>query len=344
MTAHTISILTLLVGCTQEREDLPDWSEGYETTETTIDTTVGAYLKLSTPNDVGYDTITHPDGNWTSDCSVETDGSLDDYQEMTCYIEIEELDLYASSFQFGIEASGCDYVAWSHYMYEAWRVGIGATEVSYEIDKDGNIIDGVSTEDGVPYCPFNYNFWNSDHPNCCTGSYDLTITDSGEGKTVSYEDLSWGNKPWACYSGAAFIDPDANLGDDGWPLGHIVLTNQAYYSKDIIFDALAERFYTNVNLSNHYEPADHDGAAPAGITGIYAQPNYVIQCLDHAEEELARIEFVVREWNTEAEFALEETGDPDAEGSEPVSDSPLNDRLDWADATPGSVVYIGNAQ
>ncbi len=56
-----------------------------------------------------------------------------------------------------------------------------------------------------------------------------------------------------------------------------------------------------------------------------------MQCLDHAEEELARIDFVVREWNTEDEFALAETGDPDEEGDEPKSDSPLNDRLDWSD-------------
>ena len=64
---------------------------------------------------------------------------------------------------------------------------------------------------------------------------------------------------------------------------------------------------------------------------MYSQPTYVQQCLDHAEEELARIDFIVREWNTEDEFDLAETGNPDQEGAEPESNSPLNDLQDWSD-------------
>jgi hypothetical protein len=344
MTAPRLSILVLLLGCGQERTDLPDWSEGFESTDSTVDTSIGAYLRVSTPDDVGYKTITHPINDWVSGCVVQTDGSMEDYQELTCYIEIEELNLYASSFQYGIEASGCDYVAWYHYMYEAWRVGTGAAEVSYEIDEDGNVVNEVNSILGVPYCQYNYYYWNIDHPNCCTGSYDLSITDQVSGKTETYSGLSWGGKPSQCYSGAAFTDLEGIFNDEGWPMGHIVLTSQSYYSHDFTWEPLSEKFFSYVNLANHYDPDDHDGSMPAGLAGEYAQPTYVLQCLDHAEEELARIELVVREWNEEAEFALEEAGDPESEGSEPVSGSPLNDRADWADATPGSVVYVQSNQ
>lgn len=334
MMALRLTTLALLVGCSQDREALPDWSEGYESTSDTgtdITPSVGAYLQLSTSSDVGYDTITHPDGDWTSACAIETDGSLTDYQQQTCYIEVKELDLYASSFQYTIAASGCEYVSWEHYMYEAWELGSGPAEVSYSIDEKGNITDEVNSLDGVPYCEYNYYYWDASSPNCCTGSYTLTINDEQSGKSSVFNNLSWGDRPWECYSGAAFIDPEAIFNDSGWPMVHIVRTNMEYYSKPFAFEPLSEKFFTNLNLANHYDPEDHAEGAPPGHTGIYSQPTYVLQCLDHAREELARIDFIVREWNTEDEFALAETGDPDEEGAEPTSNSPLNDLLDWSD-------------
>ena len=335
---------TVLSGCSTERGDLPDWSEGYETTDSVTAPATGAYLKISTPTDLGYETLTHPDGDWVSECVVATGGTFTDYQQLTCYIEVKELDLYASSFEFSLEGSGCDYVAWNHFMYEAWEVGIGETEVYYEIDVDGSILNEQNSYEGRAYCPYNYYFWNVDAPNCCVGEYNLTIYDHRTDETESYKGLSWDGRPSQCYSGAAFIDPDAIFSDDGWPMAHIVLTNGEYYTTNFAWDPLSTNFFTNVNLANHFVAADHDDKMPAGHAGQYAQTTYAAQCLDHAEEELARIDVIVREWNEEAEFLLEETGDPETEGTEPVSGSPLNDRNDWADATPGSQVYIRDAQ
>ena len=95
-------------------------------------------------------------------------------------------------------------------------------------------------------------------------------------------------------------------------------------------------------LANHYDTADHDGQAPAGLRGAWARPYYTFECYDNAEELLARVRLVVREWNEESQ--LDASGDPDTEGTEPVSGTPLNDRRDWADATPGADTFIQDRQ
>ena len=122
-----------------------------------------------------------------------------------------------------------------------------------------------------------------------------------------------------------------------------VLGVSVYDPRTTEFEVRPGPIFTNVVLASYYHPLDHQpGGAPAGLLTEWAQPFYIFQCYDHAEELLAELRLVVKEWNEEHEFYTED--DPDSTGIEPHTGHPINDRRDWADATPGSVDFIGFAQ
>jgi len=280
----------------------------------------------------------------TDPCELNIDGTVEGYQTMDCTLDIPELDLfgYGLDFDFTVPFGACDFVTYHHYMYEAWEVGTGPTDVSYDVDAVGNITNEVNSVNGVPACQYDYSRLNTDAPNCCVGNYTLSVTNTDSGVTRVVGPISWGGKPSTCYGGAAYIDPEATFTADGWPTGKIVFTNQTKYDKRFHWDELSTRFISNVPLANHYDPADHDGTMPAGLAGEAASPYYVFRCYDHAEELLGQIRLEVREWNEESEYYA--NGDPDTTGTEPVSGEPIDDRNDWATATPGSTDFIQDAQ
>jgi hypothetical protein len=63
----------------------------------------------------------------------------------------------------------------------------------------------------------------------------------------------------------------------------------------------------------------------------------VVECVDNADEVLARIQFDVREWNEKAQLAQD--GDPDTTGTEPYWNTPVNDFDDWADLRQKGIDY-----
>lgn len=337
---------------------LPDWSDGYEsdccpgdlnsgtgtgtgTGTTPIPTTE---FGLFAPQDVGYLTRVHQTGTTDTPCTTTPGESTADYVALDCTLETNELDLYASglAYDLTVPEGGCDYIMWSHYQYEAWEVGDGPSTVSITIDADGTIVSETNAIGGMPYCEFDYSYWDNSAPNCCLGSFTIETTDQSTGSTSTTGGGDWGGTASQCYAGAAYIDPDLVVDDNGWPMGTYIFLNRASYYKRFSWGGLSTSFSTNVNLANYFDPADHDGTEPAGYTGDYAAPTYMIGCYDNAEELLARIDLTVREWNEEAQFDAD--GDPNTTGTEPVTGLPLNDRQDWADATPGSTTWIHDAQ
>ena len=349
----TLSWLVLLVlaACPgpAAREPLPDWSVGGS-----LDAGGGVDaaqppddqpFELSAATDVNYDTRLRQSGTQNTACVVFPDGTTAGFYTLDCRLDINELDLYGNGldFDFSVPEGACEYVVYWHSMYEAFEVGQGPTEVSWDVDMTGNISNSVNAINGVPWCEFDHSKQIAQAPNCCTGGYTVSITHTDTGEVEVLPPQFWGGNPADCYNGAAYWDPEVSKNAAGWPMGTIVFLHQQSWSKRFHWAALSTDYYSNVVLANYYDPADHQpGGAPAGFLGDYSEQYSVFRCYDHAEELLAELRLVVREWNEEAQFDAD--ADPDTTGTEPYSGTPINDRRDWADATPGSTTFVGLAQ
>lgn len=335
-----VGLALALSGCTTDadRPALSDWQAGYESGDTGFtDTDASVDFGLVLPYDLAYEARLY-DTATGGDCSIDVPADFTGYTDIECTYDVSELDLYGSglSFELFVPANACDFLIYDFYIYEAWEVGQGPTEVSYTIDTDGNIIDPVNYQ-SAPYCPYNYQAIDEEYPNCCTGLYTLTVTNQLSG-TVTQDTYSWDGNPSDCYDGAGFADPEFIADPNGFPMGRIVPLYGASYSKRFDWGEISDRYFSNIPLANYYDPADHDGAQPAGFTGDYSREFYSFRCYDSAEELLAKVDMVVREWNEESELLAD--GDPNTTGTEPVSGDPIDDRHDWATGTPGSDTYI----
>jgi hypothetical protein len=344
----------LLLSCGGEDTGvaLPDWGAGYEGDGGVPDggpdgTADGGpdggdlRMALFSADDIGIPTRLYEQGT-TTDCAIDIDGTREGRQEIICRMEWNELDLSANGlvFDLHVPAGACEWLEYWYYQYEAFPTGDGPATVSYTVDDLGQYTNEVNSIHGEPYCSTDYRRWtNPEWPNCCEGTYVLTVTDAETGEQTTYPPQSWGGRASACYDGAAFADDEAVFDRDGWPVRKYVFLARAAFDKR--FDKIgpsALDYHTNVAFANYYDPADHDGTEPAGFTGEHSEPYYNFYCLDHAEEVLGSIRLVVREWNEEKEF--DANGDPDTEGLEPGTNYPINDLWDWKDATPGSTTWI----
>jgi hypothetical protein len=257
-------------------------------------------------------------------------------------MDVNELDLFNRGINWSVYMTpgACIYAKYWHYQYEAWEVGQGPGNVSFTVT-GGIASNEVNSVGGIPFCPYDYSRIYPGAPNCCLGSYTLTITDGQTGQ-VSSGLAYWGGLPSSCYNGAAFIDPEMDAADDGFPRPHYEYPNGAAYTKEIHFDGLSDRFYSTVPLASFYNSADHNDDRPAGLKGLWAEPDYVFQCLDHDEEVLGQITIKIREYNEQGEMT--DDGNPDTVGEEPITGLPIDDFADWAVATPGNTTFIEWAQ
>jgi hypothetical protein len=311
----------------------------------------GSVFALSVSDQAGYDYRIFETGT-SNPCRIIPGSGPSEYIRRQCTLDVPELDLYGNGlyFDFTVPAGACDYVVYWHYMFLAWEAGVGPTDVSYDIDLVGNISNEVNSVGGNPVCAFDHQSRHPDAPNCCVGTYTITVTNTDTGAVDVSPPQFWGGRLGDCYEGAAYWDPNATFTEDGFPTAKIVFTDNQAWENLFQFDALSKKYWGNVTLANYYDPADHGGTRPAGLADLLARPFYTFQCYDHAEELRGELRLIVREWNEEAQFVEADpntgsgVGDPDTEGREPISGTPINDRTDWRDATPGNVDYIEFAQ
>lgn len=369
-------LLTLGLAACEDgaRGDLSDWSEHYSDTNpeqsddggasgdggSTIPDDITAFA-VRAPADLGYDVRLTEKGDSSTACELTVPDDYTGYQSMDCILEMNELDLYGNGldFEVTIPEGACDYVLYWHYMYQAFPIGVGPDVVSYTVTTDAEITDEVNIINGVPYCEYDYSLADNDAPNCCLGSFRYVITYEQEGgppEVIESPYYDWGGDPAECFAGAAYLWPEASFTEDGWPTGTIEFVDLGAWYRRFTWDELSSSYWTNVNLANYYDPADHDGSLPAGFQplstdvqaaiGFAVDPNpyYHFQCTDNAWEVKAELRLQVREWNEEVEFYAE--GDPDSgEGdTEAGSGSPLNDVGDWRDVAPGDSTFNGLVQ
>jgi hypothetical protein len=363
MLTASLMLMSIAPGCAlPERLPLPDWSDGYDNpdVDTDIDTDVddtdvedtedtdvianpeppSGSMALRIPTDLNYPLRLRKlggDGLPTDAACAIDKAAFGTNPAIDCLIDGDELDLHMLAFEFDLVVPPglCDYVYHAHYMYESWKVGDGPTEVSYTLNADGTFSDEVNSFNGIPYCEYDYRNLDSDYPNCCTGSYTLTITDGATGDVDSLT-LPWDANPADCYDGAAFFDSEAQFNEDGWPLPVFTYLNREAAEKRYSFAPLVANYRSNAPTANYYDPALHDGTLPAALAAPYARPYYTFQCVNRAEEVSAQIRLVVREWNEKDQFFLD--GDPDTTGVEPAWGLPIDDWQDWDVLTPGSTM------
>jgi hypothetical protein len=275
-------------------------------------------------------------------CAIE-ESEFGTDPSIQCMLDMDELDLHALELQFDVVVPPemCDYLFQSLYRYESWKMGSGPASVEYTIDANGNFIREVNSRNGVAFCPYDYSWFDVDWPNCCEGTFTETITLEETGEVQTFN-LNWGGERAFCYDGAAFHDKEAVFDSESWPLDQYTYLNRAGIEKHYQFESILPLHHTNVALANYYDPADHDGAMPAALSAeagsAYAQPFYSFQCRDNADEVYARIDLVVREWNTKDDFYAD--GDPDLTGFEDGWDNePLDDWMDWDAFTPDAVTW-----
>lgn len=308
-------------------------------------------------------------GNFTTKCKVAAGASAAD-RDILCIAEIEELDLYFSEMvmQYHVPANMCSYVSFLPYSFYAFEPGTGPTTTSSQVLADGTKIDVTNSLDGEPYCAdYDHEKNGNGGKNCCVGDYTRTITTYAADGSVSnsVSTGTWEGNPADCLSGPGASAAWAYKSGEGYPLSSIDFVEGTGVNKSFAVNAALNSAYngtvvtSNVWAANFYNPADHTGWAggvpggydirrPAGVlrpqtllSGYLPSDSYVTTCYNRAEEVLARIRFMIRDWD---ENNIVEGNSPDSVpgGTDPdFPDQPLNDRFDWqdfGDLYPGSAL------
>lgn len=333
---------------------------------------VGFFIKVINTSEVnarlhrtsrswGYD-ITFPVTDLATELNTECKvplGTTGAAADITCIMEIEELDLFFHDLdiQIHVPSSMCSYVRERPYWFYAYEVGRGPSTASHEVLAGGTIVDVNNTLDGEPVCP-NFDYTKIGGPNCCFGDFIHTVTTHNSDGTfsVSSSEKSWDGDFGSCLAGPAI--KTQTLDGNGLPLATITYVegtgiNKTYTIPAAINQAVGElKVRNNYWAANFYNPSDYGALAsppaffekplamqnPALFSSpptesVYRQSamdNYEILCLDRADDFIARIRMLIREWNSEADFASP-AGDPDQTGFDAVTGDEINDRDDWLD-------------
>lgn len=358
--ACAIAAAFVACGGDDKRSALPDWSDGYEQ---------GGPIAVPTGGDggvadAGVDAGGMPDDNppppntfairmakkvrWpmrirdlkaldkdrTVPCYVkpgpiETELDFAPTKKIECLVDMDEYDLYINGLQFDVVVPKgmCDFLLRVPYWFVDYEIGFGPTQVSWTVSKDGKFSNEIASKDGVPLCAYDHSGDESDAPNCCLGSYTLTVTDAqGETTTTSKR---WGGGSCDCVCGANYFDKNNSVSEGGCPVAEAIYVGRQAFVQHEDYGNISEKFGSNAALANYYEPSA-DGGVPGGLADPAAHPMYEYYCLDDAEENIAHIGVVVREWNEEVEF--DKDGDPDTIGTEPGWKLPtdaIDDIPDW---------------
>lgn len=315
------------------------------------------YVFASNPNATYKN---HAVASFTTECKVDSSSAT---KEVSCLAEVEELDLafHGATVAVNVPSGSCDYVYASLPYYYKWKPGFGPSAYTVDTTAGGAPVVTITNGalggfNGEPYCIYDYSDKNNPlskngkGPNCCQGTYTRTDISppavAGGANTVSITNQEWGGRAGDCIDGPAKSLMPSNSA--GYPKSLVYHTKQAAFQQEFAMTSTMDsegrgNYYT----ANYFDPADHptNGVPMAfseidytGFGATYGiipatNPYYEFSCLDKAFELKSRLRLMIREWNTEAQFDLGATGDPEASGAEgaPFTGYDNNDFADWAD-------------
>lgn len=319
---------------------IPELTDGFP--DGSVNDRLGFFVSLGNPQlgllhradaPYGNDVST---GGFSSRCGIPS-GASGRAADFFCLLEIEELDLYFNDLDLKVHVPSnmCSYLKESYYSFYAREPGIGPMRVEHKVLADGRIEDVLHTREGVPQCRYDYS--EEGGPNCCTGSYVHTVrTQNEDGSFTSSEvEKIWDGSAAQCLSGPAMAL--ATRDGQGFPMPLITYVEGTGIAKSIKIPSAKGSFFgssplrSNLFAANFYNPGDHKGGKPLSLrkpeNGVAPRDTYTWECLNRNEDVIARIRLMIREWNS----PIEENGDPDATGTDPVFEDEINDRWDWLD-------------
>lgn len=347
------SLCACLAACSSkaDREPMPDWSSDAATGgvgEAGVDAGAdsdasgdAATIPPSTFGIVVPSTVAYPNrlrilGTKDQPCATMiTDGGAGPTGgEVECVLDMDELDLHVQGYALDIitPLGACDYVLYKPYIYAAWPSGTGPSTVSYTVQGDGTYSDEVNSQNGTPACPYDYRSTYVGGPNCCDGSYTLTITSADTGKTTT-KVATWGGVDSDCYDGAAFWLEGGPFDSKGFPIDPIWFIDREMQRIHIKHAGISDKYTRGAGLSvplaSFWNEIPGRTTPPIALTEGLARANTRIECLDNAHEVLAVIRLHVREWNEKVQLASD--GEPNTTGTEATFGGPIDDYFDWAD-------------
>lgn len=320
-----------------------------------VDNTGGFNIKVNPPADANY--YIHLKGDFDKKCVVTSATAAFADRNIECVVEAEELEaaFYGIDMVLNVPASMCKFATFHTSYYYGMRGGFGPTQVTINLDSDGNFVSGsatispadsgdISFNEGQPVCEFNYSSIKG--PNCCEGTYVKRVIQAGVATpVVSTED--WGGKVASCLQGSG-LDLVPRQTVSQWPMGLIYNAVDGQSKSFKVGEKTVELTRDSFWFANYYTstvPMPFTTPAfPASVNASdYApRPYFEWNCLDDADEVIARIKVQIREWNTTTEFDLGSTGNPDFTGTEPNWGTTYNDFFDWDDyVADGNTDYPG---
>jgi hypothetical protein len=233
----------------------------------------------------------------------------------------------------------------------------------------------------TPLCSADYTLQGG--PNCCGGNYTLTVIQGG---TPTVTTASWGGNPNNCLTGPAMATQTPEVAPSGNPINGypkatlFTLDGNSLNSTYTVASPLSQGLGSNVYVSNFWQSGVtnnypltaynsaagapnamqgpglnaavyssgcyHPSAAPAGDYICTGNPWYEFDCLDAAQDNVARIRVMVRSWTYEANFQnfiatqnnSPATGTYNYWGPEPLfPDQPIEDKQTWVTPYSGTL-------
>ncbi len=297
----------------------------------------------------------HDTTDFSTKCAIKTTDSLKD---ITCKIDIPEAELFVNglSLKYNVPPGMCRYFRRRPYWFYNQEVGKGPSSVlikrsyvagaltSSTCSVDGSADDPLCV--GYPEVTINpatkditcvYDRSKvSGGNNCCTGDYNLTITDttrdtptSTPNTTTESNLTSWSTSITPCLGGAARYNWGA-FTTFGYPVSTIEKTKigiEGSYALGAPIDKVDTP--TTIDIANDYDMSglhSHTGFGPVltpvipartsnlpyfidpiddrnGSLVVSGHESYDFECLDEAFEVLHRIRVYVREWDTYQDYA-----------------------------------------
>lgn len=392
MTVSTMVMALALSACGKGSGDsaaLPSTTPGGGTSASSDGFSVGV-----ANNDGLFEPIVYQTGSYGSECLIAASVTVSS-AAMDCTVDILETDnfFHTVDLEYNVPQDSCDYVVISPSWHWNYSVGYGPSEVTIEVNSSGVVTDVDSSGDngcrtvqngvGVtcdaaaeiigldgqsPLCEYNHALRTEGAPNCCLGTYNLTIEkdtdDNGSVDETSVADFQpWNGSMANCWGGSPKQNWSA-IDSNGLPQSIIQYVEDNGVKDVIRINSNSATFADNFQYgANHYNttgnPHAHSGYVSASTSNVpYAvepiddldgtsiqsgRAPYTVTCLTRGGEIKHQINIYVREWNTYQQWLTYQTtmgasGDPDLRGAEGVAceyessfGGTCNDYSDWDD-------------